>query len=129
MSLSNSMEIPLSDEDAAYAVTQGTMRGGRGAGNFILGGVDSFHRLTSLDVSAQTGQTSACTATIQRQLTTNTTGVISYNYIAQQGLGLQLMLQRQLFAQTRGHFMERGTGGIDVDERRTRSVRTPSSVT
>ena len=103
VSLSNSMEIPLSDEDAAYAVTQGTMRGGRGAGNFILGWRRQFSPLTSLDVSAQTGQTSACTATIQRQLTTNTTGVISYNYIAQQGLGLQLMLQRQLFAQTRGH--------------------------
>lgn len=102
-SMSNSMEIPLSDEDAAYAVTQGTMRGGRGAGNIILGWRRQFSPLTSLDLSAQTGQTSACTATISRQLTTNTTGVISHNYVAQQGWGLQLMLQRQLFAQTRGH--------------------------
>ena len=71
--------------------------------------------LTSLGVTRKQARASACTATIQRQLTTNTTGVISYNYIAQQGLGLQLMLQRQLFAQTRGHDVERGTGGIDVD--------------
>jgi len=103
VSMSNSMEVPLSDEDAAYAVTQGTMRGGRGAGNMILGWRRQFSPLTSLDLSAQTGQTSACTATVSRQLTTNTTGIISHNYVAQQGWGLQLMLQRQLFPQTRGH--------------------------
>jgi len=102
-SLSNSMEIPISDEDAAYAVTQGTMRGGRGAGNFILGWRRTFSPLTTLDLSAQTGQTSACTATMTRQLTTHTTGALSWNYVAQQGLGLQLIAQRQLFAQTRGH--------------------------
>ena len=33
VSLSNSMEIPLSDDDVAYFVTQGSMRGGRGGGN------------------------------------------------------------------------------------------------
>ena len=103
VSLQNSMEIPLSEEDAVYTVTQGTTRGGRGAGNFILGWRRAFSPLTSLDVSAQTGQTSAVTATVTRQLTTHTTGAVSHNYIAQQGFGLQLMLQRQLFAQTRGH--------------------------
>ena len=102
-SLSNSMEIPLSDEDVAYAVTQGTMRGGRGAGNFILGWRRTFSPLTMLDLSVQTGATSACTATMTRQLTKNTSGMLSWNYIAQQGLGLSLMLQRQLFPQTRGH--------------------------
>ena len=103
VSLSNSMEIPLSDEDVAYFVTQGSMRGGRGGGNFILGWRRAVSPLTSVDVSAQTGLTSAATATITRQLTTHTSGAISYNYIAQQGLGLNLMLERQLFPQTRGH--------------------------
>jgi len=102
VSLSNSMEIPLSEEDVAYFVTQGSMRGGRGGGNVILGWRRAVSPLTSVDVNAQTGTTSAATATITRQLTTHTTGAISYNYIAQQGLGLSLTLQRQLFAQTRG---------------------------
>ena len=65
-------------------------------------GLRHYTPVSSLELSCATGMRSAVTLTGQRQLSTHSTGSLTYSYAPSQGLGLDVSVQRQLSNHSKG---------------------------
>ena len=100
-------DMPLTEEGGAtaYVGAQGQMSRGMGAGGLVLGFRRTASEHTSWEAAAVTGSNhSAATFAAQRQLSEHTAGTLAYSYSnAQNGLGLEVGLNRVLSKHSKGH--------------------------
>ena len=100
-------DVPLTEEGGAtaYVGAQGQMSRGMGAGGLVLGFRRTASEHTSWEAAAVTGSNhSAATFAAQRQLSEHTAGTLAYSYSnAQNGLGLEVGLNRVLSKHSKGH--------------------------